>query len=200
VATSVGLLLAGCDASEAVGMAGRLRAALPPGCRAELIVLDDQGDPSRRELFDAVRELPERAHLVPRPEGGRVSELDAMTSMATCELLLFPTGPDVRFDGLGDALRRMWVDGADAAVLDEPGAPVVTAGLAAGDAAGRLAELIGVGAGRPSNRLVVVRRWVARWMLSEVDRALDPVEEFRDRGRLLGLGLAVVPVRPGPLP
>jgi hypothetical protein len=37
-------------------------------------------------------------------------------------------------------------------------------------------------------------------MLSEVDRALDPVEEFRDRGRLLGLGLAVVPVRPGPLP
>lgn len=177
-------------------MAGRLRDALPSGCRAELIVLDDHGDPGRRALVDAVRGLPERAHFVPRPPGGRVGELDAMTAMATCELLLFPTGPAVCFEGLAEVLRRMWVDGADAAVLDDPVAPVVTAGLAAGDAAARLAELIGVGGGRPPGRLVVVRRWVARWMLSEIDRALDPVEEFCDRGRLLGLGLAVVPAGP----
>jgi hypothetical protein len=192
VATSVGLLLAGCDEATAVRLIRDLRSALPQGCRAELIVLDDHGDPARRTLFNTVRQMPERAHFVPRPSGGRVSELDEMTAMATCELLLVPTGPSTRFDGLGEVLRRMWIEGADAAVLDDPDSPAMSTALAAGGAAERLAELIGVAAGRPPDRLVVLRRWVARWMLSEIDRALDPVEEFRDRGRLLGLELTVV--------
>jgi predicted regulator of amino acid metabolism with ACT domain len=36
---------------------------------------------------------------------------------------------------------------------------------------------------------VVVRRWVARWLLNEIGRALDPVAEFADRARILGLGV-----------
>jgi hypothetical protein len=38
----------------------------------------------------------------------------------------------------------------------------------------------------------VVRRWVARWVFSETERALDPAEEVADRARLLGLEMVVV--------
>lgn len=192
VSTSVGLLLCGVDGAEAITLVEGLRAALLPGCRAELIVLDDHGDPGRRALFEALRDLPERVHFVPRPAGGTVSQLDAMTATATCELLLFPTGGAVPFQGLEGALRQMWVDGSDAAlIVSDPGS-VVTPDLSSADAAGRLAVSLGVGAIRPPDRLVVMRRWVARWLLTDVERSLDPVEELADRGRLLGFAMAVV--------
>ena len=192
VATSVGLLLCGVDGAEAITLVDGLRAALWPGCRAEVIVLDDHGDPGRRALFEAVRDLPERAHFVPRPAGGTVGQLDAMTSTATCEFLLFPTGGAIPFEGLERAMRQMWVDGSDAALIVSDPASVITRDLSSADAAGRLAVSLGVGARRPPNRLVVMRRWVARWLLTDVERSLDPIEELADRGRLLGFAMAVV--------
>ena len=110
-----------------------------------------------------------------------------MTSMATCDFLLVPTSTDASFAMLGDALRRMWVEGADrGGGGSRRCARRDRRPCCRWHAAGRLAQLLGIGAARVPERLVVVRRWVARWLLSEVDRSLDPAEEISDRGRLLG--------------
>lgn len=191
-AVSVGLLVSDPSPEAVVDQVERLRAALPAGSGAELIVLDDHAAVGRRSLFDALRDLPERVHFVPRPEGGRVTELDAMTTMATCDFLVVPSNPEVSFDSLPTALHAMWVQGADAALVKVGDGPVLTPDLEPGQAAGCLAASMGIGAARIGGRLVVVRRWVARWLLSEVDRALDPAEEVADRGRLLDLALTVV--------
>jgi len=70
------------------------------------------------------------------------------------------------------------------------------------EAAGALAEWLGLaGAGVPG-RLVVMRRWVARWLFNEISRVIDPADEIADRARLLGIGIIqmVEPMPPGRTP
>ncbi|MFM7068456.1 MAG: hypothetical protein ACKOYM_03245, partial [Actinomycetes bacterium] len=55
------------------------------------------------------------------------------------------------------------------------------------DPADRLASWLGLGDELVAGRAVMIRRWVARWLLSGVGRADDPVEEFVDRARVVGL-------------
>ncbi len=57
------------------------------------------------------------------------------------------------------------------------------------DTAARVAAWLGLAEAPVAGRVVVVRRWVARWLLNEIGRALDPVAEFADRARILGLGV-----------
>ena len=37
--------------------------------------------------------------------------------------------------------------------------------------------------------LVLMRRWVARWLFNEITRAISPADEVADRTRLLGIGI-----------
>lgn len=67
--------------------------------------------------------------------------------------------------------------------------PMPEPGLPAPDAAARVAAWLGLSEDPVPGRLVVVRRWVARWLLSDVGRAAAPVEEFADRARVLGLSV-----------
>lgn len=66
---------------------------------------------------------------------------------------------------------------------------IVDSVLPAADAAARVAAWLGLSEAPVPGRVVVVRRWVARWLLNEIGRALDPVDEFADRARILGLGV-----------
>ena len=68
-------------------------------------------------------------------------------------------------------------------------ADVVDSLLPAADTAARVAAWLGLSEAPVPGRVVVVRRWVARWLLNEIGRALDPVAEFADRARILGLGV-----------
>ena len=69
--------------------------------------------------------------------------------------------------------------------------------LPAEDTAARVAAWLGLSEAPVAGRVVVVRRWVARWLLNEIGRALDPVAEFADRARILGLGVVeLVPAPP----
>ena len=66
---------------------------------------------------------------------------------------------------------------------------IVATQLPAADTAARVAAWLGLSEAPVPGRVVVVRRWVARWLLNEIGRALDPVAEFADRARILGLGV-----------
>lgn len=74
---------------------------------------------------------------------------------------------------------------------------IVDSVLPAADTAARVAAWLGLSETPVPGRVVVVRRWVARWLLNEVGRALDPVAEFADRARILGLGVVEL-VAPAP--
>ena len=100
---------------------------------------------------------------------------------------------------LGEALGLLWINGADALVIG-PSEPVPSpaalsdapAGSAAPDVrADWLAAAIGRrrrGAAHLGGR----RRWVARFLVVGIGAAIDPLEEFADRVRLLELRLLEV--------
>ena len=67
--------------------------------------------------------------------------------------------------------------------------PAPDSAMPAPDTAARVAAWLGLAEAPVAGRVVVLRRWVARWLLAEIGRALDPVEEFADRARVLGLGV-----------
>lgn len=104
---------------------------------------------------------------------------------------------------LGEALGLLWINGADALVIGprEPGAfaPPTAGGITAAMAgpterdvrSERLAAAIGLRRGG-SNHLVVLRRWVARFLFEGIGAAIDPLDEFADRVRLLELRLLEV--------
>ena len=62
----------------------------------------------------------------------------------------------------------------------------------ADDPSATLAAWLGLRGPVPQGRLVVMRRWVARWIFNEVTRAISPAEEVADRARLLGVGIIAV--------
>lgn len=141
---------------------------------------------------------------VERPAGGRADALDLATATAVGDFLVVPRDGTAVAE-LPPALGHLWVHGADALVVSRPGAggapgaePNVPSGVVAGegDAASRvgrrLAEALGLRTAEPdvpAPAMAVLRRWVARFLLDELGRALDPLEEFESRTRLLDLRL-----------
>lgn len=97
---------------------------------------------------------------------------------------------------LGEALGLLWVNGADALVVGPSGAAPLAQELTDEPTgrdmrSDRLAAAIGLRRGGP-NHLVVLRRWVARFLFEGIAAAIDPLEEFADRVRLLELRLLEV--------
>lgn len=142
------------------------------------------------------------------PQGGgslldRAVALDHLSARASGEFVVIPDagasdGLPAQLANLRDALRLMWVEGADALVIDAPAAPVEAPVPAPGARGGRdggratrLATGLGLRRGDPSG-LVVLRRWVARFLFDELGRAVDPLHELSERVRLLELRLVAV--------
>ena len=189
VATSVTFVVPE-DARAGGGFAAGLRDWKPETVRVEVLAV--AGHQDRRGPVPAGPGSP----VVPlrplrRPLGGRAAVLAEAAEQAACEFLVVASSDDVPFDSLMAAMGHMWSEGCDAALVDplRPPVDVVarSSSVPAADAAGCLAEWLGPAG--PAGRVVVLRRWVARWLFNEVTRAIDPWEEIADRTRLLGIGI-----------
>lgn len=135
--------------------------------------------------------------------GGRAAAIAAAVEQSEHEFVIVSTSGGGPFDLVASSLSYMWVDGADVALLqwesDAAGEPrgvdpdsLALAGMElqpTQDAAGLLAEWLGLSGNATPGRLVVMRRWVARWLFNEISRAIDPSAELADRARLLGIGI-----------
>ncbi len=140
--------------------------------------------------------------VLPRGDGtsclDRMATMDAATAQATGEFVVV-TAPESGGDptpllaSLDEALGIMWVDAADAMVL---GGGLRSSEMVPGpDArAEHLAVGLGLwrGAGERRATMVVLRRWVARFLFEEIGRAIDPMQELTERVRLLELRLVAV--------
>lgn len=205
ISTGLTLVVAPGDLSEAQLEAVLRR--LPSDLRVEVLLCGPAGSPSPGV------EVPGACSSVDPVETGgqhldRSGWLDAATTQAGGEIVLV-VSPGVAEDPaavcrhLLGALELMWVNGADGLVIEStdadlrPGRPA-TAGASAGAGVGdRRVEHLGAGLGLGARRdgavrLVVLRRWVARFLLGEIGRAIDPVAELSSRIRLLEMRLIVV--------
>ncbi|MHB1138756.1 MAG: hypothetical protein ACYC2O_07345 [Microthrixaceae bacterium] len=201
VATSVSVIVtdSGPSGERHVDAASQWR---PEGVRVEMLVMENPADPSRLQLRDALARSGRSWRVLDRPMGGKATAVCAAIEQSEHEFVIVSTSGSGPFELVGSALSFMWVDGADAALLQwaadpDPTGPV--ASTAELDAASLLAEWLGLsGTGTPG-RLVVMRRWVARWLFNEIGRAIEPAEELADRARLLGIGIVqmVEPAPPG---
>lgn len=166
-----------------------------PQLRLELMVLGDESGrvpPMVRESIDRVGA---GSRVIARPRGNRAVSMLSATEEASGEVLMLLTPGPTSFDLVARALWWMWVEGCDVALVPPSGAESQRVS-GTGDAAVQLAEWFGIGGGSASpgpqsldGRMVLIRRWAARWLFSEIDRAIDPAEEVADRARLLGLGI-----------
>jgi hypothetical protein len=75
--------------------------------------------------------------------------------------------------------------------LLDPAAEASRTASPAADRDRRLAAALGLAPGR-SDAVVVLRRWVARFLLDDLGRAIDPLDEVLDRIRLLEVRLVEV--------
>lgn len=183
--------------------ASRLVAAVPSGFEPELVMAAgrDLGAPS-----GTVAASGWSWQLVAAGQG-RADTLDRLTAECTGDFIVVPH----QAEALGlmpVALGHLWVQGADAVVVSTEPDPRRGPGAAAGahgertsdpagedrDAARRLAEVLGLRSAtgpRPLG-MVVLRRWVARFLLDELGRAIDAAEELGERARLMELRLVEV--------
>lgn len=125
-----------------------------------------------------------------RVMGGRASVLAEAVEYAANEFLVMSFGVGSQLARIPNLLGHMWIEGADVGVLckeplnnDEVGFGEVP------DASHRLTEWLGLSGALPEGGLVVMRRWVARWLFNEISRSIDPADELADRARLLGLAI-----------
>jgi hypothetical protein len=179
----------------------------PPQFRVEFELVAGPEDPEVMAIADRLDELAFAWSVLSPPAGGRGPALDHASAESTGEFVVIPGGGDVPVDALSDALGLMWVNGADALVIaaGSGAGPDVSADVPADvpadiDAAtagqDRRAERLGVALGlrrgedRPA--VVVLRRWVARFLFDDLGRAIDPIEEFAERVGLLELRLLEV--------
>ncbi|MGI9578889.1 MAG: hypothetical protein ACR2OH_11850 [Microthrixaceae bacterium] len=189
VGSSVGVVISGMEPAGAARLAADVQDLLPNATRQEFLVLDDHTSPSRRDLVSALDGVGDAMRLVPRPSGGRAVEYDALAVSCGSEFLLFAIGSEPPLSAVEPLMELMWSRGSDAGVVLADGVPDPA------DVGAAFTNYLSLGApavDEPGARVVVVRRWVSRWVFSETERALDAAEEVADRARLLGLDMVVV--------
>lgn len=160
----------------------------PDRIRVELLVMESEQDPGRPVLRECLSRSRRSWRSVARPPGGRAAALSAAAAAAEHEFVLIGTGGTPRYDLVEPALSLMWAEGADASLvhagIHDPVDPED-----AKDPAVMLATWLGLRGAVPDGRMVLLRRWVARWLFNEITRALSPADEVADRTRLLGIGI-----------
>lgn len=190
VATSVSVIVPDGGAAGAP-VVSSLAGWRPERVRLEVLVMDDEHDDGRSVLREHLVGSGRSWRMVRRPPGGRVGALAAAAESAEHEFLVVGTGGAPSYDLIAPALSLMWAEGGDVALLhagpdDRPDPSD------AEDPSVTLATWLGLRGPVPQGRLVVMRRWVARWIFNEVTRAISPAEEVADRTRLLGVGIVAV--------
>jgi len=175
------------DARAGATFATGLRTWKPDTLRIEVLAVAGHQDRRAVPAGPGAPVVPLRP--LPRPLGGRAAVLAEAAEAAACEFLVITSADEVPFESLVPAMGHMWAEGCDAALVD-PLTPLIDAGatgVPGADAAAKLATWLGPAG--PVGRVVILRRWVARWLFNEVTRAIDPWEEIADRARLLGIGI-----------
>lgn len=188
-AVSTSLTVVAPTGGEAAGsIVDALESFHSPHVRVELLVMEDELDPGHLALRERLSRTALSWRTAVRPPGGRAGSLAAATVAAEHEFLLVGTGVGAQYDQIDAALSLMWAEGADIALVHagESDAADVTD---AADPAATLSAWLGLGAPVPEGRLVLMRRWVARWLFNEITRAISPGDEIADRVRLLGVGI-----------
>lgn len=172
----------------------------PPRMRLELLVMDADDDEGRSVMRERLARSGRSWRTVSRPPGGRAASLSAAAVAAEHEFMLVGTGGRPDYDQVERALSLMWVEGADAALIAAGPDDQVDPDDAL-DPSATLSSWLGLKGPVPPGRLVIMRRWVARWLFNEITRAISPAAEVADRTRLLGIGIVQVASFPsdGPL-
>ncbi len=177
-------------------------ATLMDRIRCEVVVMADTDARSTSGLRGSRGRRPIRPRRFGKPSGGRACVLGEAIDRCSNEFVVV-SGPSADpLTGIPEALGHMWVDGADIAVL--PRSPAGLMGdsgesLDSLDVAAAIPTWMGL---RPSDgsqpvlgpETLVLRRWLARWIFNEMDRAIDPAMEIADRIRLLGVTVVQIPV------
>lgn len=190
VATSVSLVVpTGGAAGEPV--VASLSDWRPEHVRLEVLVVEDEADDGRALLRERLARSGRSWRMVHRPPGGRAAALAAAAEAAEHEFVLVGTGGSPRYDLVQGALSLMWAEGADVALVhagpQDPPDP-----SDAEDPGATFSAWLGLRGPVAAGRLVLMRRWVARWVFNEVTRAISPADEVADRTRLLGIGIVEV--------
>jgi hypothetical protein len=192
VATSVTVVIP-VGGTGGLGVAESLGGWQPVGVRVEVLVMEDVDDPGRPILRDHLSRSGRPWRVLDRPMGGRAAAMAAAATGADHEFLIVSTGGQPAFEYVPSALCDMWGEGCDAAMVEPDGAALQPTGNEpSDDAAGELVEWLGLRGTPEPGRLVVMRRWVARWLFNEITRAIHPGDEVADRARLLGIGIVRV--------
>lgn len=192
VATSITVVIP-VGGTGGLGVAEGLGSWQPVGVRVEVLVMEDVDDPGRPILRDHLVRAGRPWRVLQRPMGGRAAAIAAAAAGADHEFLVVSTGGRPAFQHVPSALCDMWGEGCDAAMIEPDGAGALGSEPArAEDAAAELVEWLGLRSTPEPGRLVVLRRWVARWLFNEITRAIDPGDEVADRARLLGIGIVRV--------
>ncbi|MEZ5237907.1 MAG: hypothetical protein R2716_02775 [Microthrixaceae bacterium] len=193
-AVSLGFLVTDSDPGRGGALRCRGRAAAGIA-RVEFLVLDDNTNPARRELVSRVDDRGDSVRLVPRAPGGLLAQLDAASLSSCSEYLVVPLGEGPPWGSIREAVSVLRGDGSDFVVVSGNGRRIdrwscTSAWMPATTGTGR-----GSADGAP--RLVLMRRWVARWLFSDMgpeasgdgrDRnEVDQAVEVADRAALLGL-------------
>ena len=174
-----------------------LEAWNPDRIRVEVLVMESPEDPARSTLRDRLARSGRSWRVLPRPQGGRVAALSMSAQDAEHEFVLIGSGGPSPYALIGPALSHMWAEGGDAALLDighegDLDVPTVC------DTSMELAVWLGLSGVPVPGRLVLLRRWVARWLFNELTRAISPADEVADRARLLGIGVVRMSLDAGP--
>lgn len=193
--TSLSVLVAAADDGAADVQVRAVADWAPPQFRIEFVLVGATPGPLTRRLDD----LAWSWVVVESPDGGRGPALDRASAESTGEFVVVSTDglSDDRtsLDRLSGAFGHMWVNGADALVISGSAEPV---GAHPSDPdrsdvrAQRLGTALGLRWGEGGPAVVVLRRWVARFLFDDIGRAIDPIEEFTERVRLLELRLVEV--------
>lgn len=166
--------------------------------RLELLVLQRDDEPEPAVLQEQLASLGRPWQDITCPPGGRAAGLAAAARAAQHEFVLVGSGGRPAFERVECALSLMWVEGADVALVSA-GPDDLVDPHEVDDPSAALAHWLGLRGHVPPGRLVVMRRWVARWLFNEITRSISPADEVADRTRLLGLGIvqmATLPAAP----
>jgi hypothetical protein len=172
----------------------------PPQFRVDFVVVTDgdapDGDASDGDAPAADKGGSEVArhleHLawawepVHRGDASRAELLDRASAVATGEFVVLTTDAP-SFDVVPAALGHMWVSAADALLVG-----AAHSGTGPEDRASLLAQALGLRSGGRPGCIVVLRRWVARFLFNDLGLAIDARDEFEDRVGLLELRLAEI--------
>lgn len=152
--------------------------------RCEIILMaDTDAGVRQRPIRDRSTQVI-RPRRIEKPQGDRACVLAEAVQRSSNEFIVVCGQGHDPLTGFAEILGHMWTEGADIGVLSREDLVSAEDGTTS-DSAAQVPAWLGLSPGTPANA-IVMRRWFARWIFNEIDRAINPAEEIADRIRLLG--------------